>query len=130
MRDDQQRRTLVTKRSSYLENFIRKMKKKHYYPLRPSEIRLNDCANTQREPNSFRLSLYNKFDKQFGGPKGDEQEINEPYIEFNSSSKALKRPVRLIVFRFQIYLKVDIENDMPASTFIFINNNNFTVHRK
>ena len=49
MRDDQQRRTLVTKRSSYLENFIRKMKKKHYYPLRPSEIRLNDCANTQRE---------------------------------------------------------------------------------
>ena len=47
MRDDQQRRTLVTKRSSHLEDFIRKMKEKHCYPLRPSEIRLKDCANTQ-----------------------------------------------------------------------------------
>ena len=103
MRDDQQRRTLVTKSWSHLEDFIRKMKEKHYYPLRPSEIK-KECANTHREPNFFRLSLYNKFDKQFGWAKGDEQEIKEPYIEFNSSFKALKRPVRLVVFRYPKFI--------------------------
>ena len=103
MRDDQQRKTLVTKSWSHLEDFIRKMKEKHYYPLRPSEIR-KECANTQREPIVLRLSFYNKFDKQFGGAKGDEQEIKEPYTEFNSSFKVLKRPVRLVVFRYQKFI--------------------------
>ena len=79
------------------------MKEKHYYLLRPSEIR-KECANTQKEPNFLRLSLYNKFDKQFGEVEGDEQEINEPYIEFNSSFKALQCLVRLVVFRYQKFI--------------------------
>ena len=80
----------------------------------------------------MRLSLYNKFDKQFGGPKGDEQEINEPYIEFNSSLiQSTQAPCTIgCIPLSKIYLKLDVENDMPASTFIFINNNNFIVHRK
>ena len=100
MRDDQQRRTLVTKRWKILLEKWRK-----------STVILRDhlkldwkIVQTRREPVFLRLSLYNKFDKQFGGPNGDEQEIKEPYIEFNSSFKALERPARLVVFRFQKFI--------------------------
>ena len=103
MRDNQQRRTLVTKSSSHLEDFIRKMKWKHYYPLRTSEIK-KECANTQREPIFSSLSLCNKFDKQFGGAKWDEQEIKEPYVDFSSSFKSVKRPVWLVVYRFRKFI--------------------------